>query len=593
MGEQDTRWRFGRPSGIPTALQSPLHNVGGWISRRAATTGSRLAVIDGEIQLTYADLEARCARAAGWLRAQGIGPGDRVALLLANRSAYLELVFAAARLGAIAVPINTRLAAPEIAQILEDCTPRVLCHEDEFGERLATATHESGTHCVPVSVFEPGFEQTAPFPAVRAVSPDDPMILMYTSGTTGVPKGALLPHRKTLFNSLNAQLFFDLTGSDRVLTVVPLFHSFGLAILAIPALYAGACVVLERHFDPERIWRAVDTHGLTVVGGVPTMFRALLATLDTDATQRTEPTSLRFLFTAGAAIPVETIRGFERHGLLLKQGFGQTETSILCCLDSEDALRKAGSVGRPVFHAELRIIRPAHVDGPVETWQDCAPGETGEIVVRGPITMLGYWNQPEATAATLRKEGWLRTGDLGSADEEGFVTLTGRAREMYISGGENVYPAQVEATYHEHPDVLDHRRSGRAPPVGHCPFGHPRGSRHGRACGGARAAGSRRCHPGEHAGADRVVDPSGRERARSPGSAAGAGYRRRVDLLRERRSGWLPRSHRAGALSTVREVDAVVLAQASMAGAASRAHAPAPVLSSPNWACSRPSIDLP
>jgi len=436
-------------------VQSPLHNVGGWISRRAATTGGRLAVIDGEIRLTYAELEARCARAAGWLRAQGVGPGDRVALLLANRSAYLELVFAAARIGAIAVPINTRLAAPEIAQILEDCTPRVLCHEEELGERLAASRVPDETQCASATKFEAEAERATPLTEIRAVSPDDPMILMYTSGTTGVPKGALLPHRKTLFNSRNAQLFFELTGDDRVLTVVPLFHSFGLAILAIPALFAGACVVLERHFDPQRVWEAVDEHSLTIVGGVPTMFRALLETLDATPKLRARPNTLRFLFTAGAAIPVETIRGFEQHGLLLKQGFGQTETSILCCLDSEDALRKAGSVGRPVFHAELRIVHEAGLDGPVSAWQDCAAGETGEIVVRGPITMLGYWNRPEATAETLREEGWLRTGDLGSADSEGFVTLTGRAREMYISGGENVYPAQIEATYHEHPDVLD------------------------------------------------------------------------------------------------------------------------------------------
>jgi len=450
-------------------VQSELHNVGGWISRRAAATGGRLAVIDGDLRLTYAELEARCALAAGWLRAQGVGRGDRVALLLANRTAYLEIAFAAVRLGGIAVPINTRLAPPEIAQLLADCTPRVVCHEDDLTERLARAEVPAGVACHTVSDYESAARRATPNADVAAVSPDDPMILMYTSGTTGVPKGALLPHRKTLFNSLNAQLFFDLTGRDRVLVVVPLFHSFGLQILAIPALYAGACVVLERHFDPAAVWSAVDAHGLTVVGGVPTMFRALLETLEEAPSGAFRHDSLRFLFTAGAAIPVETIRGFEAQGLLLKQGFGQTETSILCCLDAADALRKAGSVGRPVFHAELRIVETERIAGPVSAWRDCAPGVTGEIVVRGPITMLGYWNRPESTAETLREDGWLRTGDLASSDEEGFVTLTGRAREMYISGGENVYPAQVEATYHEHPDVGDvavigvpHERWGEA-----------------------------------------------------------------------------------------------------------------------------------
>jgi fatty-acyl-CoA synthase len=274
---------------------------------------------------------------------------------------------------------------------------------------------------------------------------------MYTSGTTGAPKGALLPHRKTLFNSLNAQLFFDLRRSDRVGVVVPLFHSFGLQILAIPALYAGASVFLQRHFDTDRLWAAVETERLTYFGGVPTMFRALLDAL---ATRPRDVSSLRFLFTAGAAIPVELIHAFHGRGLLLKQGFGQTETSILCCLDAEDAVRKAGSVGRPVLHAEVRIVRGESLAGGPDTWEDCAVGESGEIVVRGPITMLGYWERPEANAETLR-DGWLVTGDLGAFDAEGFVILTGRSKDMFISGGENVYPRQVEATYETHPAIRE------------------------------------------------------------------------------------------------------------------------------------------
>jgi fatty-acyl-CoA synthase len=285
------------------------------------------------------------------------------------------------------------------------------------------------------------------------MSPEDPMLLMYTSGTTGEPKGALLPHRKTLFNSLNAQLFFDLTRRDRALVVLPLFHSFGLCILSLPTLYAGGCVFLRPRFSAPEVWQAVERHRITFFGGVPTMFRALLEALDA-APARPGTGSLRFLFTAGAAIPVDLVRAFESRGLVLKQGFGQTETSILCCLDAADAVRKAGSVGRPVFHADLRVVRPSTLEGPVAGWQDCAAGEAGEIVVRGPVNFLGYWNRPEATAETLRGE-WLRTGDLATADSEGFLTLVGRAREMYISGGENVYPAEVEAVFAEHPAVRE------------------------------------------------------------------------------------------------------------------------------------------
>ena len=279
------------------------------------------------------------------------------------------------------------------------------------------------------------------------------MILMYTSGTTGVPKGALLPHRKTLANSLNAQLFFECSGRDRVLVVVPLFHSFGLQILSIPALYAGASLVLQRHFDATALWQAVADHDVTYFGGVPTMFRELLGALDERDDRVALAARLRFAFTAGAAIPVELIHAFEQRGIVLKQGFGQTETSILCCLDAHDAIRKAGSVGKPVFHAELRVVRRDGLEAPSDSWRDVAVGECGEIVVRGPITMTGYWNRPEASAETLREGGWLRTGDLATVDDEGFLTLVGRARDLFISGGENVYPAQVEEVYLQHPDI--------------------------------------------------------------------------------------------------------------------------------------------
>jgi fatty-acyl-CoA synthase len=421
-------------------------------------------VADAERSLCFAELEERCARAAGLLEAAGVGRGDRVALLLANRTAYLELVFGAARLGAIAVPINTRLAPPELAFQLRDCEPRVLAHEASLSGLADAALAEvrpAGLRTLAVGAagagrdaYEDALAAARPQPAIAPVSPDDPMILMYTSGTTGQPKGALLPHRKTLANSLNAQLFFDLGSCDRVLVVVPLFHSFGLAILALPALYAGGSLVLARQFDADAVWRCVGEHGITFFGGVPTMFRELEAALAAAPPGRYDLSSLRFLFTAGAAIPATLIHAFQNRGIVLKQGFGQTETSILCCLDARDAVRKAGSVGKPVFHAELRIVTRDSVEGPSAGFRDTAPGEIGEIVARGPITMTGYWRRPEETARTLR-DGWLRTGDLGRFDAEGFVALEGRARDLYISGGENVYPAEVEAVFERHPSIRE------------------------------------------------------------------------------------------------------------------------------------------
>jgi fatty-acyl-CoA synthase len=439
--------------------RSPMHNVARWIAERARSQPAQLAVADGWRRLDYAAFEQRIQRAAGALAAAGVARGERVACVLGNRSATLELVFACARLGAIAAPLNTRLAVPEIAQLLADCRPRVFVYEASLARACEAALLQSGHACAltlavggEADAYETALAGATPTPEIAAVTSEDAMILMYTSGTTGVPKGALLPHRKTLFNSLNAQLFFELTRRDRVLVAVPLFHSFGLKILSIPALYAGASVFLQGSFDPSDTWRTVARERVTFLGGVPTMFRALGEAFDRE---RPDVSSLRFLFTAGAAIPVDQIHAFEQRGMVLKQGFGQTETSILCCLDAQDAVRKAGSVGRPVLHAELRIVKSDTLALEPDAWRDCGIGETGDIVVRGPIAMLGYWERHEATAETLRPGGWLVTGDLGAFDAEGFVSLTGRSKDLFISGGENVYPRQVEATYETHPDVVE------------------------------------------------------------------------------------------------------------------------------------------
>ena len=434
--------------------------MGRWIERHAQRDGSRPALEDDERALDYAALHARILRAAAVLHAAGVCRGERVAVSARNRSAVVETVFAAARLGAIAVPINARLVAREIRFLLGDCTPRAILVDAASEPAVREAAQALGPAAPALLAcegdddpWERALAAAAPREDCATSTAETPTLLMYTSGTTGQPKGALLPERKALYNCRNAEIFFGLSRDDRVLVALPLFHSFGLQILALPTLYAGGRVVLRRAFDPFALWADVERLGITFFGGVPTMFRALLDALAA-APRRFDLRSLRFLFTAGAAIPVELIRAFETRGLVLKQGFGQTETSILCCLDARDALRKAGSVGRPVAHAQLRVVRPASLSLPPERWEDAGPGEAGEIVVRGPIAMLGYWNRPAETAEVLRGD-WLRTGDLATVDAEGFLTLVGRARDLYISGGENVYPAEVEAVYAEHPAVRE------------------------------------------------------------------------------------------------------------------------------------------
>ena len=436
-------------------------NLAAWIDRHAEERPDAEALIDADRRLRYRELASRIARCAGLLEAEGVQRGDRVALLLGNHAPYLETVFAAARLGAMAVPVNVRWSAREIAILLDDCTPRLVVHDAEHASALAAAC-EAAAHtparCLEAgpddAPYEAALAEARPHAAPVPVSPDDPMILMYTSGTTGAPKGALLPHRKGLYNALNAERFFEMTRDDRVLVVVPLFHSFGLAILSLPTLHAGGTVVLQSRFEPDAVWQAVGAEKIAFFGAVPTMFRRLHDELTAHEPGHYRLDSLRFLFTAGAAVPVELIHTYERRGLVLKQGFGQTETSILTCLDAADALRKAGSVGRPVHHAELRVVAQDGLQGEPDHWRDVAVGEPGEIVVRGPITMLGYWQRPAETAETLRGE-WLRTGDLATRDDEGFLTLVGRARDLYISGGENVYPAEVEAVLETHPAIRE------------------------------------------------------------------------------------------------------------------------------------------
>jgi fatty-acyl-CoA synthase len=397
-----------------------------------------------------------------------VNRGDRVALWLGNRGALLEALFAAARLGAIVLPVNARLTPEEVAFQLDDASPRVLLVERAWRDRANAAIDiQDGTppqvlevggviasteDCNTDDDYEAALASSTPSDRCEAVGPDDPMILMYTSGTTGKPKGALLPHRKTLYNSRNAEHYFGISKSDRVLVAAPLFHSLGLQILAIPALYVGASIVLQEGFDAARVWSTIESEGITYYGGVPTMHQRLLESLDRGTPLSAPPASLRFAFTAGAAASPDLIRAFDEHGLLVVQGYGQTETSILTCLEADRALSKAGSVGHPVRHVELRLVAPETIEGDIEGWRDVAPGAVGEVVARGPTTMLGYFRRPEATAETLRGE-WLRTGDLATRDEEFYITLVGRAREMYISGGENVYPAEVEATLAQHPEI--------------------------------------------------------------------------------------------------------------------------------------------
>ncbi len=416
----------------------PEANVGTWLALHAETQPERTALVverTGE-RISYRELESRVRRTAAALRELGVAPGDRVALALPSELLYLELYFAAALVGAISIPLNTRLTQAELAFQLDDAEPRLAVRPGR-----SDLPARAGTLALAPDELRARLRADAPR-VTPAPGGDSPQTILYTSGTTGQPKGAVLPHRKTYWNTRNAERYFELDSSSVVVCPIPLFHSFGLKILSVPALYCGATVVLVDRFDPVALQDCVARHRATLLGAVPVMFARMLEA----GLAREKLASLRFAFTAGAAIAVDTIESWFAKGVCLKQGYGQTETSILCCLDAADALRKAGSVGRAVPFGEVRI---ADAEG-----RPRAPGESGEVQVRGPIVMLGYWRRPEETAAS-RVGGWHRTGDLGVMDTEGFVTLVGRLKELYISGGENVYPAEVERVLGQHESVSE------------------------------------------------------------------------------------------------------------------------------------------
>ena len=416
----------------------PEANVGSWLAAHADARPDHIALrVDatGE-RISYGELESRVNRTVAALAGLGVVEGDRVALALPSDPLYLELYFAAALLGAIAIPLNTRLTASELGFQIEDSEPRVVVRAAgiDVPERAGTR-----------SLSPEALRELRPAQADRrtpAPGGEQPQVILYTSGTTGRPKGAVLPHRKTYWNSRNAEVYFELVPDDVVVVPIPLFHSFGLKILSVPTLFVGATAVLVDRFDPIGLQDCVARERATLLGAVPVMYERMLG----QGLAREKLASLRFAFSAGAALSVETIQRYWEAGIRLKQGYGQTETSILCCLDADDALRLAGSVGKPVPFGEVRIAD--------ERGRDVPRGARGEVVVRGPIVMTGYWRRPEETAQS-RIDGWHRTGDLGVMDDEGNVSLVGRLKELYISGGENVYPAEVERVLGQHPDVSE------------------------------------------------------------------------------------------------------------------------------------------
>jgi fatty-acyl-CoA synthase len=411
-----------------------------WLDRHAAEAPERAALTHESGTLSYGALKRAVGALAHRLRhAHGIAPGDRVALLALNRPEYLVLLLACARLGAMLVPLNWRLAPPEHAFILRDSGARLLIHEPAFE---ATARLAAAQGCDGLSLpLDPGDGDVAADPGIGDATR---VMIVYTSGTTGQPKGAVLTQGALRWNALNGIAAHDLSRADRVLTTIPLFHVGGLNIQTVPALHAGAHVFLHTRFDPAATLRAIAADRITVSVLVPTQLRALIEHADWPAA---DLSSLRVLATGSSVVPDHLIAPFLARGVPVINVYGATETApIATALDPADAARKLGSCGKAARHCAVRVADDAGADVPAAT--------RGEILVRGPNVFLEYWNNPAATREAF-VDGWFRTGDIGHFDPEGYLWIDDRKKEVIISGGENVYPAEVEAVIDQLPGIAE------------------------------------------------------------------------------------------------------------------------------------------
>lgn len=422
-----------------------------FLRRRAEVGPERMAMEDlvtGET-VTYLQFHLRAGRAAALLGELGVGDDDRVAILCRNRIEFFELLFACARLGTILVPLNWRMPAAELGPLMSDSGSTVLLYGAEDTEVAAELAGQVPTALALDDGGPDGYaaRRDACEPAMgREVWPsDDTWYLLYTSGTTGLPKAVIQTFGMCFANHLNIGQEMGLRADDTTPCFLPLFHTAGINLLALPAFILGARVVIMPGFEPERLIRLLAAAEVDAVFAVPAVYRALSLNPDFEALDFSR---VRSWACGGAPMPDLLFEQFAARGATVRNGMGMTETGPAAFLmDAANAHRKIGSVGKPMIMSAVRIVG--------EDGQDVAPGGTGELWFAGLGVTPGYFNKPEVTAETITEDGWLRSGDLARQDEEGYYYIAGRIKEMYISGGENVYPAEVENQLAEHPDILE------------------------------------------------------------------------------------------------------------------------------------------
>ncbi len=416
-------------------------SVGHWILDRARVTPDRVAIDFSGEETSYADLARQSLGLSAEFAERGLSPGDRVAVLASNRPEYAAVLFACALGGLVMTPLNWRLTSHEIAYQLDNAEVGLLVVESGRVEQAEEALALTDID-IPTRLME---DPIGGGSHVAEVEDDEPLLLIYTSGTTGKPKGAVLTHANCFWTNISIDRMMDVTTFDVVLQVLPQFHIGGWNVQPLLAFWKGATVVLEETFDPDRALRLIDEKGVTTMMGVPATY---LFMAESPAFETTDLSSLRMAVVGGAPMPESLIGTWHDRGVALVQGYGLTEASPnVLGLAPERVGDKVGYAGKAYPHVEV-ALESTDGTGLIE-----GPG-TGELVVRGPNVFAGYWRNPEETATTMRG-GWLHTGDLAERDEEGFYRIKDRVKDMYISGGENVYPAEVEAVLHAHESIVE------------------------------------------------------------------------------------------------------------------------------------------
>jgi fatty-acyl-CoA synthase len=429
------------------------------LGERARLSPERTALVEvvSGRRFSFSELDRRAVGCAlVWLQQLGLVPGDRLGVLSGNRVELLDCFFAAGKSGVILVPLSTRLTANELARIIADCGLSALVYASEHAATITGLREQVEIkHWIsldqPLAAADRQYEQLlaaaagADPGALRRCDPEHPFCLLYTSGTTGQPKGVVIPHRQVAWNGYNTMACWQLSENDVSPIFTPLYHAGGLGVFLVPLIVAGGTIVLHAGFEPAEIWRTIEHERCTVVLGVPTIWKLLAAAPEM---RQVDLSHVRWFISGGAPLPRHLVDLFRERGVVLRQGYGLTEVGVNCfAMSDQDAWHKAGSIGRPLMQTEARLID--------EQGHEVAVGEVGELCLRGPHVCNGYWSNETATAAAIDDRHWFHTGDMARRDEDGFYYIAGRRKEMFISGGVNVYPAEIENELLQHRQVAD------------------------------------------------------------------------------------------------------------------------------------------